>query len=285
MQAAPRWILASLMGLALALCSQGIGARALSIEGIQAPAPPPRVPQFPAHMRPPGDTAVVERGKMVYGIYCRACHGVDLRGGEMGGPNLLRSDVMLNDAQGELLSPVVRGTRANAGMPALDLPPDDITAVATYIHSVLATARAQGAPPTGPAPTLNILVGDAAAGQAYFAARCGACHSPTGDLQGLAARVPDPAELQNLWVGGGSRRDVTVTVTASIGRTVEGRLDRIDDFHVSLLLADGTRRTFRRQGDVPRVEVHDPLAGHRALLEEYTDRDMHNVTAFLVTLK
>ena len=212
----------------------------------------------------------------------------------MGGPNLLRSDVMLNDDKGERLLPILQGSRSR--MPAVDLPSEDVAAVAAYVHSVLAQGRAQGAPPaTAPAP-LNILVGDATQGQAYFSAKCGICHSIAGDLQGIAGRAADAAELQNLWVGGGrqgpidptsapSRRDATVTVTPASGSSVEGRLDRIDDFTVSLVLADGRRQTFRRVGDVPRVEVHDPLGAHRQLLQTYTDRDIHNVTAYLVTLK
>ena len=119
---------------------------------------------FPAQQRPPADPTVVDRGKQQYGIHCRACHGVDLRGGDMGGPNLLRSDVMLNDQAGELLVPILRGSRASAGMNAIDLQPDDATAVAAYIHSVIATLRGQGAPPPGPTVELNILVGNATEG-------------------------------------------------------------------------------------------------------------------------
>jgi cytochrome c oxidase cbb3-type subunit 3 len=215
----------------------------------------------------------------------------------MGGPNLLRSPVMLNDKNGELLEPILRGSRANAGMPAIALSEDDATAVAIYVHSVLATARAQGAPPPASVPALNVLVGDAAAGQVYFKEKCASCHSATGDLQGIGARVADPVLLQNLWVAGGrddrsrevddssSRRHVMATITPAAGPRVEGRLDRIDDFIVSVILADGSRRTFRRADDSPKVEISDPLAVHRKLLETYTDRDMHNVTAYLVTLK
>jgi cytochrome c oxidase cbb3-type subunit III len=162
---------------------------------------------------------------------------------------------------------------------------------------VLATARAQGAPPPGDVPALNVLVGDAAAGKLYFDAKCASCHSPTGDLQGIGARVPDAVQLQNLWVAGGrgdrnsesdespGRRQVTATITPATGGRVEGRLERIDDFTISVMLSDGTRRTFRRADDSPKIEINDPLAAHRKLLETYTDRDMHNVTAFLVTLK
>jgi cytochrome c oxidase cbb3-type subunit 3 len=254
---------------------------------------------FPAKQRPPDDPALVERGRQLYGITCRACHGPDLRGGDIGGPNLLRSDVMLNDKRGELLFPVVRGSRAPA-MEAIDMTEEDVAAVAVYIHSVLAMAQAQGAPPPGAARVLNILVGDAAAGRAYFEANCTACHSAAGDLAGIGARVSTPMQLQNLWVGGGrgggrgrgsddndpdDRRTPTVTVIPQSGQKVAGRLDRIDDFYVSLVLSDGTRQSFRRVGDQPKVEITDPLATHRALLEKYTDRDMHNVTAYLVTLK
>jgi cytochrome c oxidase cbb3-type subunit 3 len=276
-------------------------------QGAGGQAPPNPVTQggrgrglttFPAKQRPPDDPALVERGRQLYGIACRSCHGPDLRGGDIGGPNLLRSDVMLNDKGGELLLPVVRGSRAAGGMAAIDMAEEDVAAVAIYIHSVLAMAQAQGAPPPGPPRTLNILVGDAAAGRAYFEATCTSCHSATGDLAGIGARVSNPMQLQNLWVGGGrggrgrgagDEDDLsgrpTVTVTPANGQKVEGRLDRIDDFYVSLVLPDGTRQSFRRVGDLPKVEIADPLATHRALLEKYTDRDMHNVTAYLVTLK
>src|SRR5688500_11946981 len=62
---------------------------------------------FPAQQRPPGDPALIARGNGLYGVHCRACHGVDLRGGDQGGPNLLRSDTVLNDQAGELIAPVI----------------------------------------------------------------------------------------------------------------------------------------------------------------------------------
>ena len=121
-------------------------------------------------------------------------------------------------------------------------------------------------PPTTGVPVTNVLVGDAAAGQAFFAAKCGACHSVTGDLQGVATRVPDPKALQNLWVSGGAgggggrggraggavdRRAVTATVTLATGEKIEGRLLRADDFLISLRLENNTVRSFRRDGDKP----------------------------------
>ena len=259
---------------------------------------------FPAQQRPAGDPAMIARGQQIYGATCRACHGPDLRGGDMGGPNLLRSQLVLNDQNGELIEPVVKNGRQNPGMPVmppLNLPTDDVKAVAAYIHSVAATSRGQGSPPAGAPVELNIVVGDAAAGKTYFAAKCSSCHSATGDLAGLAGRVSDPVELQNLWVGGAGgrggrggrgaagggpgRSEVTVAVTQSSGEKVEGRLVRIDDFLVVVGMPDGSTRSFRRADGVPKVDITDPLEGHKKLLLTYTDKDVHDVTAYLVTLK
>jgi cytochrome c oxidase cbb3-type subunit 3 len=221
----------------------------------------------------------------------------------MGGVNLLRSPLVLTDQHGELILPVVRGGRMNPGMPPMppfpQIPDDDVKAIAEYIHAVAATMRGQGNPPPGSEPVvLNILVGDPNAGKAYFEAKCSTCHSTTGDLQAIGTRYADPVQLQNSWVagagggrggrggrGGAARAQVTVAVTLPSGQKVEGRLDRIDDFIVVLTPADGVQRSFRRTGDVPRVEIRDPLEGHRKLLSVYTDKDIHDVTAYLVTVK
>jgi cytochrome c oxidase cbb3-type subunit 3 len=255
---------------------------------------------FPQQQRPPGDPAVVARGRALYGVHCTACHGADLRGGDQGGPNLLRSLIILDDQQGEDIVPVIRdGRRGAIGMmPAFSLPESDMVAIAEFIHSVMSQAGRQGRPPERETPyDLNVLVGDPAAGQVYFSRACSRCHSPTGDLQGIATRVMDPRALQNLWMSGGTSgrgggrggdtegSRVTVTVTALGSAPVTGRLVRIDDFVVTLMQPDGVRRTFRREGAVPNVEINDPLAPHRRLVLELTDRDMHNITAYLATLK
>lgn len=215
----------------------------------------------------------------------------------MGGPNLLRSQLALSDQDGELIVPVIEGSRQTTGMPAIKMSADDSKAVAAYVRSVLATIGRQGMPPSIGKPAPSILVGNASEGQAYFGARCASCHSASGDLQGLASRITDPRALQNAWVAGGSRqrfgpppaatgrRTVMVAVTLPSGERMEGRLVRIDDFLVTLERADGTSVTFRRDGDTPKVEVRDPLQAHRDLLSVYTDKNMHDVTAYLVTLK
>jgi cytochrome c oxidase cbb3-type subunit 3 len=263
---------------------------------------------FPAQQRPPGDPVLIERGKGIYVTTCAACHGADLRGGATGGPNLLRSQVVLNDQKGELILPIVHGARAERGMPALPLGNDDVEAVAEYIHSVSAAGRNQGAPPASDAPPPDPIVGDAAAGEVYFKANCSSCHSATGDLAGLATRIPDGKALQNGWITGapatgrggrGERgaapapgeprpvdpRAIIATITLPGGERLVGPVLRMDNFLITVRLPDGSQRTIRRTGTLPKVELKDPLAGHKALLPLLTDKDMHDVTAYLAGLK
>ena len=247
---------------------------------------------YPALQREPGDPEVIARGQAVYGISCRACHGLDLRGGDLGGPNLLRSQLVLKDDGGDLMGPVIRDGQSGAGdssMPPQNLSDADLDAVVEYIHDILGTASRQGGPPPGEEVELDILVGDATAGQTYFAERCASCHSPTGDLQGIGARVESPKELQDTWVRGGARNaerpPITVTVTRPSGEPVSGTLERLNDFLVVLTEDDGRHRSFTRRGDTPRVEVDDPMTAHREMLPLYGDADIHNVTAYLVTLQ
>ena len=217
----------------------------------------------------------------------------------MGGPNLLRSQLSLSDRDGEKIVPIIQNG-VQGGMPAIPMNVDDAKAVAAYVRSVLTTIGGQGRPPSAQEPP-TILVGNPEEGKIYFAQKCASCHSVNGDLQGIATRIRDPRMLQNAWVAGGARtgrfgggaaptaanprRMVTATVTTAAAEKFEGRLVRIDDFLVTLELADGTIRSFGRDGDVPKVEVRDPLAPHREMLPLYTDRSVHDLTAFLVTLK
>jgi mono/diheme cytochrome c family protein len=238
--------------------------------------------------RPAADPAAVERGKALYGVNCQFCHGADTRGGDSG-PSLLRSGIVLDDQHGELIAPVVRAGRP--GMPKFSLTDDQIADVAAFVH----TFRAAGYDESRVKPP-SIVVGDARAGETFFNAKCASCHSPSGDLRGIAAKIAEPRLLQQTWLlpGSGTGRGAappvqvkptTVTVTLPSGEKIDGTLDRIDDFVVALTTADGTRRSFATNGDSPKVEIHDPLQPHRDLLRAYSDADIHNVTAYLVTLK
>jgi cytochrome c oxidase cbb3-type subunit 3 len=201
---------------------------------------------------------------------------------------------VLNDQAGELIFPVVRDGRSNPGlsaMPAIPIAESDAKAIAEYIHSIAATAQRQGGPPPGPPLNLNIVVGDAAEGKAYFMGKCSSCHSATGDLAGIASRITNPMQLQNSWLAGGAggrggnTNPTTATVTLQNGQKFEGQLNRMDDFMIVLSMNDGSTQSFRRSGDAPKVEIRDRRDPHRNLLPEYTDKDIHNVTAYLVTLK
>lgn len=244
---------------------------------------------YPQH--PPAAPEVVARGKAIYGAQCNFCHGSDARGGE-GGPNLLRSQSVLKDQTGETIAPIIQNGRPDQGMPKFNLTAEQITDIAGFLHSF----RVGGYDVSRERPT-SILVGDAKAGEGYFKSKCASCHSVSGDLKGFGGKFEDPKQLQQTWLmpGGGGRGfggpspanvpPTTVTVTTATGQKIEGRLGRIDDFIVTLTESDGTPRTIGRDGDVPKVEIHDPLKPHRDLLPVYTDKDIHNLTAYLVTVK
>ncbi len=252
-----------------------------------APTPPARGgfgrSAFP--QRPPADPAAIERGKGLYTVNCAFCHGSDARGGEGGGPNLLRSQTVLTDKDGEKILPIVQNGLPG-GMPKLSLTAAQVSDIAAYIHSFPISSRESMAH----AP--SILVGDATAGKMFFMAKCASCHSD--GLRGIASRITDPKTLQQTWIMPGAgifgRRETpqtesTVTVILSSGQKIEGKLDRIDDFVVTLTEADGTQRTFQRNGYEPRVQIHDPLQGHLDLLPTYSDKEIHDITAYLWTLK
>lgn len=265
--------------LAPASASPGGGAR---------PNQPPAYPD-----RPKAPQEVLNRGKAVFGVNCAFCHGSDAGGGEAG-PNLWRSSIVLQDQAGELIAPIVHGGRIDKGMPRIEVTDPQIADVAAWLHSIHVSSR------TVADASINIVTGNAADGQVVFQKTCASCHSVTGDLKGIASKVPDPKLLQLNWIlpGGASRGGpgrggvnpikappITVTVTLPSGEKVTGRLNRIDDFTVSLTDADGTPRSFERVGDKPQVEIHDPLAPHRKLLHTYNDKDIHDLTAYLVTIK
>lgn len=270
------------------LFAYAIGGAVLTLRVLSAQGPQGGFVAYP--QRPVTDPAAVERGKALFSVNCAFCHGPDARGGDNGGPNLMRSDIVLLDDKGERIGPVVLGGRADKGMPPFMLTAAQIGDVASFLHSLPVTSR------TGDRQ-VNIVVGNGDVGRTLFQAKCSSCHSPTGDLQRVATRYADPKVLQQTWLlpGTGGNRGaaaprsappITAVVTMANGQRVEGTLNRIDDFMVSLRLADGTYRTFRTEGaNAPKVELRDPLKGHRDLLQTYSDADIHNITAFLVTLK
>jgi cytochrome c oxidase cbb3-type subunit III len=265
------------LGILAIICSTALVA--------QGPPPPQRPGGFVAYPARVVDAAAAARGKTVYGTYCAFCHGSDAHGGDGGGPSLLRSLVVLDDQNGELIGPIVKNGQGT--MPKLPLSDAQISDIAAHLHSFPISSR------TGPS-TINILVGDVSAGAAYVTAKCASCHT-TEKLTAFATKLTDDKTMQQMWLMPGSSGrggaaaipapPVKVTVTLPSGQKVEGTLNRIDDFVVSLREADGTYRSFRTFGTTTKVDIYDPLAPHKELLPKYADSDIHNVTAYLASLR
>lgn len=228
------------------------------------------------------DAAVAARGETLYAAACAFCHGADARGA--GAPSLLRSELVLHDDRGELIGPVLRNGRPDKGMaPMPGVTADQIAGIAEYLHLLVERAANRGLYST--IFSNDILTGDSKAGGAFFAANCSSCHSPTGDLAHVGSKYP-PMNLQNRWLwpsGGRGRGGTQATVTLRSGERVSGTVRRLDDFDVSIVDAAGAYHAWPR--DRVTVDVADPLRGHRELLAKYTDADVHNVTAYLATLK
>lgn len=240
------------------------------------------------------DPAVVERGAKVYAANCAGCHGPAARG-NVGAPDLVRSLLVLDDEKGILIAPVLRNGRPDAGMPKLNLSEQQISEVVAWLH-----VQTYAAGHRTTYEFRDVLTGDPKRGAGYFNETCTGCHSTTGDLKGIGARY-DPFALQGRWLqprgrggrGGGraasapaSRRSaITVTVTLPSGQTISGVLEHLDDFNVALRDAYGEYHSFARSGLTPKVEVHDPLKEHTDLLSKYTDSEIHDITAYLATLK
>ena len=232
------------------------------------------------------DAAAAARGEKLYVPNCAFCHGTEARGAEA--PSLVRSEVVLHDDKGELIGPLLLKGRPEAAMPAFpSLTPQQVADLAEFLHMKVETVANRGLYGSVYRER-NIVTGDAKAGEAYFrgAGGCGGCHSATWDLAHIASRM-EPVNLQNRWLwpaGRGARGGQNkAVVTAAGGEKIAGTIKRIDDFNVSILDANGNYHSWPR--DRVKVEIADPLAAHRRLLEQYTDADIHNVTAYLVTLK
>ena len=247
-------------------------------------------------LTPQSDTAAVERGQKLHVDQCGFCHGANARGGS-GGPDLTRSTLVQTDEDGKQLGEFLAVGRSDKGMPKFDLSRTQASDVAAFLHSAIylnSNRRLY--------KILDIVVGDAKAGEAYFsgAGRCSACHSPTGDLKGVGAKY-EPTSLQGrLLLPRGRDRvpgrqqmplyadptGLKVKVTLPSGEAVSGGLVRLTDFEVTIYDAgSGRTRSWLRNGETPNVVVTDPLQAHLDHLTKWTDTDMHNMTAYLASLK
>jgi cytochrome c oxidase cbb3-type subunit 3 len=249
--------------------------------------------QSPAAQKPPQTVNAqsypreqVLTGQTRFADECAFCHGRDAAGGETG-PDLTRSLIVAEDLRGDKIGALLRAGRVNKGMPAFELNDAELGAIVAFIHDQKSKADAAG----GGRRTVDVsdlANGDVEAGKKYFngTGNCSTCHSPTGDLAGIATRFRSLPLLQRMLYPQGMRPAVApakVRVTLPSGDTVNGSLASRDEFTISILDSTGAARSWP-VADV-KFTIDDPVAAHFEQLGKYSDEDMHNVYAYLQTLQ
>jgi cytochrome c oxidase cbb3-type subunit III len=228
----------------------------------------------------PEAAAAIERGRKQFGDSCGFCHGADATGAR--GPDLVRSPLVAHDVNGDKIGDVIRHGRPDKGMPALPLSDEQISDIAAYLHArIVESIESSGVPSSY--PLQRILTGNADAGKAYFngAGRCKDCHSPTGDLAGVARKYSSIELESRMMFPEGPRP--TCIVTLANGEQVKGTVKHLDEFVVILKDSSGAFRSFAR--DQVKVDLQDPLAAHHELLDKITPTEFHNLFAYLASLK
>jgi cytochrome c oxidase cbb3-type subunit III len=268
----------------------GLVLAAVFLLKAQEGAPPPAAPAQgggPGARNPAADAAhaaAAERGRALYKQSCAACHGEDATGGR--GPDLIRSTLVRHDKNGDLIGPVVTTGRVEKGMPAFSSFTDAQTAdVVAFLQAQITMfdLHTRFGPYPNDIPAERLASGTVEAGKAYFngPGGCNKCHSPTGDLAGIAKKYnPPDLEVRFLYPSG---TPSTAIVTLPSGEKVEGTVLLNDGFYIGIQGKDGWYHSW--PASAVKVEVHDPLAAHAELLQKYTDADMHNLFTYLETLK
>jgi cytochrome c oxidase cbb3-type subunit 3 len=238
------------------------------------------------------DLAAVDRGRALFvnRYACASCHAADIRGTDKGA-SLLRSIAVMQDANGELIGRAVRASRTHAGRF------NSLTEAQLYdISQFTKSFRNIG---TGPVEILKPVfptAGDPVAGRTFFVANCASCHavaagqaSPALNLSGVGAGVGsnglETRNLQQRWLNPTTTKPTTALVTLANGQSLEGKATSLDELQLVLTLADGTTRTIARDGDNPKIQMTYPLAFHAELPPKLTDKQIHDVTGYLVSLK
>jgi mono/diheme cytochrome c family protein len=225
---------------------------------------------------PMPDKAAAARGASLFAQSCAACHGQTARGAM--GPNLITSDRVLTDEHGERLVPFLKKGSPEKGMPAFATMPDrQLTDIAEFLHLQVEEVANRGA-----YKVLNILVGNATRGKAYVEAHCMSCHSAE-TFAHIANKFRSPEQLQRNWIWPAHEGNISANVKTP-GGTFSGRVTQISDFRITLVDSSGETHTFDRRPGV-EVQMNDVFAPHEELVMTLANDDMHNVTAYLETLK
>ncbi len=247
------------------------------------------------------DPEAVKRGGKLYAANCVSCHGNTAKGTDIA-PDLIRSVLVEDDEKGNRIGPLLKSGHAKGTKS--DWTEQQVQDIAAWLR-----VQVYGAAFRQTYTYVNALVGDPKKGEAYFQKNCTNCHSATGDLAGIGSRYDVPG-LQFRWlIGGGTRSlrggtisrggsmlmdttapritktTITVTVTLKNGQKIEGVPVSVTDFNVSFRDTKGQFHSILREGEYPKVVTHNPLQPHEDLIKMVKDGDMHDVTAYLVTLK
>jgi mono/diheme cytochrome c family protein len=226
------------------------------------------------------DAVAAKKGEPLYKQNCSTCHGENARGAQ--GPNLVRSVSVLHDEKGEEIGPIVKSGRP--GMPPFpNFSQDDVYSISQYLKLQVELAANRGTYTQTYGDLRNKVTGDTKAGESFFKTNCIACHSASGDLAKIGSKFQQAAQLQQRFLWPATPGPAKVTVTTASGAKVTGTVSKEDDFHISIYDAAGEYHNWPR--DKVKVETEDKLQGHRALLPKYSNADIHNMTAYLVTLK
>jgi mono/diheme cytochrome c family protein len=212
---------------------------------------------------------------------CAFCHGRDAQGGETG-PDLTQSRLVRADRTGDEIAKVIHEGRPDNKMPAFNFSTQEIHSIIAFIHARQAEAVARPGGRRG-VSIADLQTGNVATGKRYFdgVGGCTKCHSPRGDLAGIASRF-EGLELEERML---YPRDAKsrVTVTTRSGETITGLLAYRDEFTVALRDGNGVYRSWAASHI--RYTVDAPVEAHVDLFSKYTDDDIHNLMAYLQTLR
>ncbi len=262
--------------------SAAVLAAGAAIAQVQSPAARPR-PIPVSHEAYPA--AQVQAGELRFVSQCGFCHGRDAAGGETG-PDLTRSELVAADTHGNKIGPLLSAGRPDAGMPAFHLNDEEVKAIAAFIHTQANKFAALGGGRRSVDPG-DLATGNAADGRAYFngAGGCAGCHSATGDLAGVATRYEGLVLLERMLYPSGRPAPAPPKAIFALasGQTITAPLVAEDEFSVTVLDPLGTRQTYAK--DKVKVKIENPMSAHFDQLGKYTDAEMHNVLAYLQTLK
>jgi cytochrome c oxidase cbb3-type subunit III len=254
--------------------------------------------QSPASRRPPATTnpqsytgTEIQAGQVRFISQCGSCHGRDAQGGESG-PDLTRSTLVAQDLRGDKIGPLILSGRHDKEMPAFSLPAVEIASIVAFIHDAHSKAESKAESELGGRRSVDVSdlqTGSAEAGKLFFNGKggCAQCHGLSGAFATVASRFQGLALLQRMLYPGRGGRGAPVRpaaiVTAANGQKPSGRVAYRDEFTITLIDSEGWSHSF--PAGAVKIEIDDPLRAHTDLLGRYTDEEIHDVFAYLQTLK